>query len=143
MIDLFTGLAREGRHVIVSSHILHEVDLISDGVIMIHGGAIVAEGEIRAVRGEITSHPIQVLIRCDKPHVVASELLRLDHVVEARILEDGGLLVRTRDADDFFTELNRIVLATDAVVETVAPADENMHAVYDYLIGEGVGGGSV
>jgi ABC-2 type transport system ATP-binding protein len=143
MIDLFTNLAHEGRHVIVSSHILHEVDLISDGVIMIHGGAIVAEGDIRAVRGEITSHPIQVLIRCDKPNVVASEVFRLEHVVEARILEDGGLLVRTRDADDFFTELNRIVLATGVVVETVAPADESMHAVYDYLIGEGVGGGSV
>ena len=142
MIDFFTELAREGRHVIVSSHILHEVDLISDGVIMIHGGAIVAEGEIREVRGEITSHPIQVLIRCDKPHVVASEVFRLEHVVEARILEDEGLLVRTRDADAFFTEVNRIVLAADVVVETVAPADESVHAVYDYLIGEGAGGGS-
>lgn len=143
MIDLFSRLAREGRHVVVSSHILHEVDLISDGVIMIHGGAIVAEGEIRAVRGEITSHPIQVLIRCDKPNQVASEVFRLDHVVEARILEDEGLLVRTRDADDFFAELNRIVLSADVVVETVAPADESVHAVYDYLIGEGAGGGSV
>jgi len=143
MIDLFTKLAREGRHVIVSSHILHEVDLISDGVIMIHGGAIVAEGEIREVRSEITSQPIQVLIRCDKPHLVASEIFRLDHVVEARILEDGGLLVRTRDADAFFTEVNRIVLSADVVVETVAPADESVHAVYDYLIGEGAGGGSV
>jgi len=142
MIDLFTKLAREGRHVIVSSHILHEVDLISDGVIMIHGGAIVAEGEIREVRGEITSHPIQVLIRCDKPHLVASEVFRLEHVVEARILEDEGLLVRTRNADAFFTEVNRIVLAADVVVETVAPADESVHAVYDYLIGEGTGGGS-
>ena len=143
MIDLFSGLAREGRHVVVSSHILHEVDLISDGVIMIHGGAIVAEGEIRAVRGEITSHPIQVLIRCDKPNQVASEVFRLEHVVEARILEDEGLLVRTRDADGFFAELNRIVLSGDVVVETVAPADESVHAVYDYLIGEGTGGGSV
>jgi ABC-2 type transport system ATP-binding protein len=142
MIDLFTELAREGRHVIVSSHILHEVDLISDGVIMIHGGAVVAEGEIREVRGEITSHPIQVLIRCDKPHVVASEVFRLDHVVEARILEDEGLLVRTRNADAFFAEVNRIVLAAEVVVETVAPADESVHAVYDYLIGEGAGGGS-
>ena len=142
MIDLFTELAREGRHVIVSSHILHEVDLISDGVIMIHGGAIVAEGEIREVRGEITSHPIQVLIRCDKPHLVASKVFRLEHVVEARILEDEGLLVRTRNADAFFAEVNRIVLAADVVVETVAPADESVHAVYDYLIGEGAGGGS-
>ena len=142
MIDLFTEFAREGRHVIVSSHILHEVDLISDGVIMIHGGAIVAEGEIREVRGEITSHPIQVLIRCDRPHAVASRIFELEHVVEARVLEDNGLLVRTRNADDFFTQLNRIVLDTGVIVETVAPADESVHAVYDYLIGETAGGGT-
>jgi ABC-2 type transport system ATP-binding protein len=142
MIDLFTELAREGRHVVVSSHILHEVDMISDGVIMIHGGAIVAEGEIREVRGEITSHPIQVLIRCDQPHKVASRIFEFEHVVEARLVESGALLVRTRNASDFFTEFNRIVIETGVVVETVAPADESVHAVYDYLIGEGLGGGS-
>ena len=142
MIDLFTELAREGRHVVVSSHILHEVDVISDGVIMIHGGAIVAEGEIREVRGEITSHPIQVLIRCDQPHKVASRIFEFEHVVEVRLVEDGALLVRTRDASDFFTEFNRIVIETGVVVETIAPADESVHAVYDYLIGDGLGGGS-
>jgi ABC-2 type transport system ATP-binding protein len=137
MIELFTELARSGRHVIVSSHILHEVDLISDGVIMIHGGAIVAEGEIRAVRGEITSHPIQVLIRCDQPHAVASRVFELDHVVEVRLVDSSGLLVRTRDAGDFFSRLNKIVLDTGVIIETVAPADESVHAVYDYLIGDG------
>jgi ABC-2 type transport system ATP-binding protein len=142
MIDLFTELAREGRHVIVSSHILHEVDVISDGVIMIHGGAIVAEGKIREVRGEITAHPIQVLIRCDRPHRIASRIFELEHVVEVRVVEDEGLLVRTRDASDFFTRFNRIVIDTGVDVETVAPADESVHAVYDYLIGEGLGGGS-
>ena len=95
--------------------------MISDGVIMIHGGAIVAEGEIREVRGEITSHPIQVLIRCDQPHAVASRIFELEHIVEARIVEDEGLLVRTRDASDFFTKFNRIVIETGVVVETVAP----------------------
>jgi ABC-2 type transport system ATP-binding protein len=142
MIELFTELAGQGRHVIVSSHILHEVDLISDGVVMIHGGSIVAEGDIREVRGEITSHPIQVLIRSDAPHTVASKIFELDHVVEARVIDEHGLLVRTRDANDFFIQLNRIVLDTGVVVETVAPADESVHAVYDYLIGEGSGGGS-
>jgi len=142
MIELFTEIAGQGRHVIVSSHILHEVDLISDGVVMIHGGSIVAEGDIREVRGEITSHPIQVLIRSDAPHTVASKVFELDHVVEARVIDDQGLLVRTRNANDFFIELNRIVLDSGVVVETVAPADESVHAVYDYLIGEGSGGGS-
>lgn len=142
MIDLFTELAREGRHVIVSSHILHEVDVISDGVIMIHGGAIVAEGEIREVRGEITAHPIQVLIKCGQPHLIASRVFELEHVVEVRLVEEEGLLVRTRDASDFFSRFNRIVIDTGVDVEAVAPADESVHAVYDYLIGEGLGGGS-
>ena len=142
MIELFTELAKGGRHVIVSSHILHEVDVISDGVIMIHGGSVVAEGAIRAVRGEITSHPIQVLVRSDRPHIVASKVFELGHVVEARVLDDRSLLVRTRDAQDFFTQLNRIVLDNGVEVETVAPSDESVHAVYDYLIGDGTGGGT-
>ena len=83
-----------------------------------------------------------MLIRCDKPHVVASRVFQFEHVVEARLVEDEGLLVRTRDAASFFTEFNRIVIDTGVVVETVAPADESVHAVYDYLIGEGLGGGS-
>ncbi len=140
MIELFTSFATGGRHVLVSSHILHEVDLISDNVIMIHGGSIVAEGAIRAVRGEITSQPMQVLIRVDRPRVVASRLFDAEHVVEAKILDDSGLLVRTRSAETFFTELNHVVLSTGAIVETVAPADESVDAVYDYLIGDLAGG---
>jgi ABC-2 type transport system ATP-binding protein len=137
MIELFRELAARQRHVIVSSHILHEVDLISDVVVMIHGGSIVAEGSIRAVRGEITRHPIQVLIRCDDPHRIASRLFELEHVVEVRIIDaDQALLARTRNADDLYRRLNRIILDTGVVVEAVMPADETVHAVYDYLIGD-------
>ncbi len=135
-IRLFRELADEGRYVIVSSHILHEVDMISDNVVMIHGGTVVAEGSIRAVREEITSQPIQVLVRCDRPQEVAARAFGLDHVVEAKIVDDGGgVLIRTRNADDFFHALTRIILATGTVVEAVAPADETVGAVYDYLIG--------
>jgi len=140
IIDLFKELARDDRHVIVSSHILHEVDLISDGVVMIHGGSVVAEGAIRDVRGEITTQPLQVLVRCDMPQAIAARAFELEHVVEARIVEDGtGLLLRTTDAGSFFRALAPIILDTGAEVETVTPADENVHAVYDYLIG-GTGG---
>jgi ABC-2 type transport system ATP-binding protein len=143
MIELFRELARDGRHVIVSSHILHEVDLISDAVIMIHGGSVVAEGAIRDVRGEITTQPLQVLVRCDRPHVIATRAFELDHVVEAQIVDEGtGVLLRTTDASRFFPALGTIILSSGVEVETVTPADENVHAVYDYLIGDGVGGGS-
>jgi ABC-2 type transport system ATP-binding protein len=136
-IDLFRELADGGLHVIVSSHILHEVDLISDQVVLINGGYIVAEGEIGDVRDEMEEeHPMQVLVRCDRPSLLASRMFESDHVVEARLLEDGkGVLVRTRDADKFHLILNEIVLANGLAVETVAPADSDVNAVYQYLIG--------
>ncbi len=139
IMDLFRKLADAGHHVIVSSHILHEVDLISDGVILVHGGSVVAEGGIREVRSEIKGHPIQVLIRCDRPNLLAAQAFALEHVVEARILEEG-LLVSTTDTEQFFARLNRIILDTGVEVETVAPADESVHAVYEYLIGPREGG---
>ena len=141
MIDLFKEFARDDRHVIVSSHILNEVDLISDGVIMIHGGSIVAEGSIRDVRGEITTQPLQVLVRCDRPQIVAAKAFELADVVEAQIVDEAtGVLLRTTDAQSFFPALAKIILTTGVEVETVTPADENVHAVYDYLIGDGGGG---
>ncbi|MCW5980881.1 MAG: ABC transporter ATP-binding protein [Bryobacteraceae bacterium] len=135
-LALFTELGAAGRHVIVSSHILHEVDRISDQVVLLSNGYVVAEGQIRGVRSEVKEHPMQILIRCNRPSELASRLFLEDHVVEARIHNDGqGMLVRTRDADSFYLILNRLVLETGLEVETVAPADEDVHSVYEYLVG--------
>lgn len=137
VISLFRELADGGLHVIVSSHILHEVDLISDQVVLIHGGYIVAEGEIGEMRDEMEEeHPVQVLVRCDRPSLLASRVFSQDSVVEARIDDDGkGVLIRTRDADGFHLLLNRIVIEDGITVEAVSPADADVSAVYQYLIG--------
>ena len=138
---LFRDFAREGRFVIVSSHILHEVDMISDQVVLLNGGYVVAEGDIAEVRGEMPEHPIQVLIRCHRPAALAARLFEMDHVVEVKLQEDRrGLLIRTRDADEFYRYLNRAVLETRLRVETVTPADDDVYAVYQYLIGSEGGG---
>ena len=134
-ITLFRQFAAEGRHVIVSSHVLHEVDMISDQVILLNGGYVVAEGQIRGVRNEIQERPAQILIRCDRPSAMASKVFEQDHVVEALLLADGsGLLVKTRDAERFYRMLNQIALG-DIRIEGVAPADEDVNSVYEYLIG--------
>jgi ABC-2 type transport system ATP-binding protein len=135
-IDLFREFAESGMHVVISSHIMHEVDIISDRVVMMSGGYVVAEGNIQGVRHEMDEHPIQILIRCDQPALIAGNVFRQDSVVEARIHPDGlGLLVSTRDPDRFYDLLNRIVLEHRIAIEAVAPADENIHAVYQYLVG--------
>ena len=139
-IALFQEWGAKGRHVIVSSHILHEVDRISDQVILLSHGYVVAEGQIQGVRSEVKDQPMQILIRCDHPNELAARLFQQDHVVEAKIHPDGkAILLRTTDADRFYLMLNRVVLETGLEVESVAPADDDVNSVYQYLIG-GEGG---
>jgi ABC-2 type transport system ATP-binding protein len=140
-IALFREWGAKGRHVIVSSHILHEVDQISDQVILLSHGYVVAEGEIQGVRSEVKEQPMQILVRCDNPGGLAARLFQQDHVVEAKISSDRkGLLLRTTDADGFYLMLNRVVLESGLEVESVAPADDDVNSVYQYLIGAGDGG---
>jgi ABC-2 type transport system ATP-binding protein len=107
-IALFKSLAQDGMHVIISSHILHEVDAISDQMILLSSGYVVAEGQIRGVRDEIQDHPMQIMVRC--------------------------LMLKTRDPNRFYLMLNRIAL-NGIAIESVAPADDDVNSVYEYLIG--------
>jgi ABC-2 type transport system ATP-binding protein len=134
-IALFRSFAKEGCHVILSSHVLHEVDVISDQVILMSGGYVVADGNIQGVRSEIQDHPMQILIRCDRPGALASRIFREDHVVEARIhIDRHGLLVKTTDPDRFYILMNHVAL-DDIGIESVAPVDDDVNSVYEYLIG--------
>ena len=135
IIRLFRQLADAGMFLIISSHILHEVDMMSDSVVLLHNGYVVAEGEVHGVREEIEEHPIQILIRCDRPQILASRLFEHEHTVEARILNDRtGLFVKTRRPDDFYLLLNKVITEQDLQVESVAPVDDDLNAVYQYLI---------
>jgi ABC-2 type transport system ATP-binding protein len=135
-IALFREWGEKGRHVIVSSHILHEVDAISDQVILLSHGYVVAEGQIQGVRSEVKEQPMQILVRCDRPELLAARLFQQSGAVEAKISTDGrGLLLRTKDADGFYLMLNRVVMEQGLDVESVAPADDDVNSVYQYLIG--------
>ncbi|MCC7156062.1 MAG: ABC transporter ATP-binding protein [Bryobacterales bacterium] len=134
-IALFRGWAAEGRHVILSSHVLDEVDVISDQVILIANGMIIAEGQIRNVRDEIHEHPSQFIIRSPGAARIASMLFELDHVTQVKLQDDRlGLLVMTRNRQEFSRALTRIALG-GCGIESVIAADENVDALYEYLIG--------
>jgi ABC-2 type transport system ATP-binding protein len=138
-IALFRALAHEGLFLVLSSHILHEVDQISDQVVMLSNGYLVAEGQIQAVRGEMhEEHPLQIMVRCSEPRVLAARLFAQDHVAEVRMHHDrGGLHVSTRDPELFYKLLGELVLDGAITLESVAPADEDVFSVYEYLIGGG------
>lgn len=137
LIGLFRELAETGKTVVVSSHILHEVDMIADQVVMVNQGYVIAEGEIPEMRAEVRSHPAQVILRCDEAGPLASRLMEEDHVVAIRMHEDReGLLVETRDADTFHLLLNDLVAEGVTDLNTVAPADADTLSLYRYLIAE-------
>jgi ABC-2 type transport system ATP-binding protein len=134
-IALFRSFAKEGCHVLLSSHVLHEVDIISDQVILMNGGYIVAEGNIKGVRSEIQEQPMQIVIRCDHPNTLASRFFEEDHIVEVRMHRDKkGLLIKTSDPDRFFNLMNHVAL-NGHKLESVAPVDDDVNSVYEYLIG--------
>jgi len=135
-IALFQELGRQGMHLLISSHILDEVDRISDRVVLITGGYLIAEGSIQQVRQEVREKPMQVLIRCDRPALLASRMFAINHCVEARLHADGrGVFLRTADIDQFYSILNGIAAEGLVKIEAVAPADDDASAIYQYLIG--------
>ena len=111
--------------------------MMSDRVVLLNNGYVVAEGGIQGVREEMdVEHPVQVLIRCDRPSVLASQIFRNTDVVEARVHDDKkGLFVKLRNPDQFYLSLNNVVAQGDIVVESIAPVDDDLSAVYEYLIG--------
>lgn len=135
-LALFEELSRQGMHLVISSHILDEVDRISDRVVLITGGYLVAEGNIHQVREEVRDKPMQVLIRCDHPELLASRMFSLNHCVEARLHADGkGVFLRTGNIDEFYRLLNSIAIEGLVKIDAVAPADDDTRAIYQYLIG--------
>jgi ABC-2 type transport system ATP-binding protein len=135
-LALFEELSRQGMHLILSSHILDEVDRISDRVVLITGGYIVAEGNIHDVRREVHDKPMQVLIRCDRPEWLASRMFSVNHCVEARLHTDGkGVFLRTGDIDEFYRLLNTIATDESINIDAVTPVDDDTQAIYQYLIG--------
>ena len=134
-IGMFREFAAQGRHVILSSHVLQEVDVISDQVILMANGSILAEGEIRSVREEMEEHPSQYVIRCRDASRVAALLFAQDHIAQIQIHEDRlGMLVMTRNRGEFSRMLTRISL-DGCTIQSVVAADENVDALYEYLIG--------
>lgn len=135
VIAIFRQCARQGMYLILSSHILHEVDLLSDSVVLLNNGYIVAEGDVSGVRSEIPDFPLQITIRCGEPSLVASKLFGAPHVMEVRLHEDrGGLIVKTRNPDQFYEMFNQLVIEQRLIVESIAPFDDDLQAVYQYLI---------
>jgi ABC-2 type transport system ATP-binding protein len=133
-IRLIREWGRAGKSVIVSSHILHEIESMTSNILLINQGRILAEGDVHQIRDLIDEHPHTVHIRAQHPRILAREFLSADHVLSLR-LEDDAVVVQTGRPDAFYAHLTELAASNGlgAVYEVTSP-DDNLQAVFEYLV---------
>jgi ABC-2 type transport system ATP-binding protein len=132
LIALIKGFPAEGKSVIVSSHVLHEIEALTRQIALIHHGRLVAEGNVQEIRALIDRHPHTVHVKTDRPRDLAARLAREPEVVEIRFV-DGAVWVRTPQPDAFYAKLPALALEGRFAVEEISSPDDNLEAVFRYL----------
>lgn len=137
IIRLIKEYGRQGRTVIVSSHVLPEIEAMTKKIILIHQGKIFAQGDLHYIRDLIDTHPHIISIICSDPRRLASRLCREDFVVKIEFVkEDGGLRLETKNRDKLFSLLPGLFVEMGLDVVEMTSPDDNLQAVFDYLVGK-------
>jgi len=125
----------EGRCVVVSSHVLHEVEAMTSNILLLHHGRVLASGEVPEVREAIQSRPLQVFIRSENGRGLGARLLSWPTVKSLSLgADDRSLTVEVTDAGAFYERLGRMLAEEDVGLEILNPLDDNLSAVFQYLV---------
>jgi ABC-2 type transport system ATP-binding protein len=133
-IRMIRDWARAGKSVIVSSHILHEIESMTANILLINNGRILAEGDVHQIRDLIDEHPHSVSIRAEDPRALAREFLAFADVRSLRF-EDGAVVVETGTPDTFYSKLTEMAASGQfGAIDEVTSPDDNLAAVFQYLV---------
>jgi len=137
IIRLVKTFAKEGKTIIVSSHVLPEIESMTKKIILIHQGKIFAQGDIHYIRDLIETHPHIISIKCDNPRMLASRFIQEKFVSNIHFGSEGNSLqLETANRDKFFSLLPSLVVENKIDVLEITSPDDNLQAVFDYLIGK-------
>ena len=133
-IRLIKDWARAGKHIIVSSHILHEIESMTSNILLINNGRILAEGNVHTIRDLIDTHPHTVYVRGADPRALARRFLAEDDVLSMKF-ETGAVVVETARPDSFYARLTELAASGEAgQIDEVQSPDDNLQAVFKYLV---------
>ena len=133
-IKLIKDWARAGKSIIVSSHILHEIESMTANILLINNGRILAEGDVHQIRDLIDEHPHTVYVRAANPRALAREFLANDDVRSLKF-ESGAVVVETGKPDAFYARLTEMAATGEfGVIDEVTSPDDNLQAVFQYLV---------
>jgi ABC-2 type transport system ATP-binding protein len=135
MIEVIRGLGAAGRSVLVSSHVLHEVQALTPNIVLLHRGRLVAQGHVRQIRDLIDGHPHRIILVSDDYRALAGKVVGWDDVEGIQILSrQSAVLVETRQPDAFYGRLPALATAEGVGIREVYSEDDNLEAVFKYLV---------
>ena len=133
-IRLIREWARAGKSVVVSSHILHEIESMTGNILLINNGRILAEGDVHAIRELIDEHPHTVYVRAENPRELARDFLGLADVRSMKF-ENGSVTIETGKPDAFYARLTQLAASGEyGSIDEVTSPDDNLQAVFQYLV---------
>jgi ABC-2 type transport system ATP-binding protein len=135
LLGVIRTMAAAGCSVLVSSHVLHEVEALTHNVVLLHRGRLVAEGNIRQIRDLIDRHPHRIVLVADDYRALASKILAWEHVEGVKIMRrEKAVMAETRQPDAFYARLPELALQNGTAVREVYSEDDNLEAVFKYLV---------
>lgn len=136
LTKLLCELGQQGVHVLISSHVLHEVESITSRIVLLHRGRLLAQGDVGEVRALLDRHPRRVEIAARDGRRLAQRLVAFEDVLSVRFApEEGRLTVETQNLERFRTQFTAAAAAERAGVRTLESSDASLEAVFDYLVG--------
>jgi ABC-2 type transport system ATP-binding protein len=134
-MDVLAGLAAEGKTIVVSSHILFEVEQMTRNILLLHRGRLLASGDLGAIRELIDKYPHRIHIDTSDPRRVGAVLAALPYIVNIEYDPDGkSVEIKTREPDRFYTAFAELVLEHQLPIIGFVSPDNNLESVYQYLV---------
>jgi len=135
IMNLLFKLRDEGKHILISSHVLHEVERMTENIVLINKGKLLAQGNLHDIRDSMDKFPLTIQIKCERRRELASILSKMDNIIS--ISYAGGpnvLLVLTGDPNLFYDSFQEIILDEGIRIDSIDCPDDNLDAIFKYLV---------
>jgi ABC-2 type transport system ATP-binding protein len=135
VLEVLREASKAGRTIVISSHVLHEIESLTSQILLIDKGRVLAEGDVQAIRALIDKHPHKVRVGCADPRKLASALVALSHIARISFPRDEAqvLELETKTPDALYGELPKLARAAGLRIESLSSPDDNITAVFHYL----------
>ena len=132
--DTMEQLASEGCTILISSHILEEVETLAERILLMISGKLAASGDFRAIRAKLDEHAYQVRIVVDSPRAMAAAIVGMDSIDSVSVAEDGSLLVLSRNVAELQTTLPMLAKENEIRLTRLEPMDESLESLFEYMV---------